>query len=81
MVNMMKSMSKDHQVITISHLPQFAAKGDTHYFVYKDSSTQTAMSNIKKLSNQERILEVAKMIGGDSPSDIAYENAKELLEL
>ncbi|MCZ6692652.1 MAG: DNA repair protein RecN [Bacteroidetes bacterium] len=81
MVNMMKNMSKDHQVITISHLPQFAAKGDTHYFVYKDSSTQTATSNIKKLSNQERILEVAKMIGGESPSDIAYENAKELLEL
>lgn len=81
MVNMMKNMSKNHQVITISHLPQFAAKGDTHYFVYKDSSTKTAMSNIKKLSNQERILEVAKMIGGESPSDIAYENAKELLEL
>ena len=81
MVNMMKNMSKNHQVITISHLPQFAAKGDTHYFVYKDSSTQTAMSNIKKLSNRERILEVAKMIGGESPSDIAYENAKELLEL
>jgi len=81
MVNMMKNMSKNHQVITISHLPQFAAKGDTHYFVYKDSSTKTAMSNIKKLSKQERILEVAKMIGGESPSDIAYENAKELLEL
>ncbi len=79
MVNMMKEMSKNHQVISISHLPQVAAKGDAHYFVYKDSSAAKAVSKIKKLTREERVLEIAKMLGGDNPTDIAFQNAKELL--
>lgn len=79
MVNMMKEMAKNHQVIAISHLPQVAAKGDAHYFVYKDSSSDKAISKIKKLSQDERVQEIAKMIGGNNPSHIAFENAKELL--
>jgi len=79
MVNMMKEMAKNHQVISISHLPQVAAKGDSHYFVYKDSSAAKAVSKIKKLSQEERVLEIAKMLGGDNPTDIAFQNAKELL--
>lgn len=79
MVNMMKVMSKNHQVISISHLPQIAAKGDAHYFVYKDNSSGKAMSNIRKLTPEERVLEIAKMIGGEKPSSIAFENAKELM--
>lgn len=79
MVNMMKEMSKNHQVISISHLPQVAAKGDAHYFVYKDSSAAKAVSKIKQLTQEERIVEIAKMLGGDHPSEIAYQNAKELL--
>jgi len=81
MVGMMKKMSVNHQIVTISHLPQFAAKGDAHFFVYKDESTEKSISKIKKLSHEERVLEIAKMIGGDAPSDIAYANAKELMEL
>lgn len=79
MVNMMKVMAKSHQVITISHLPQVAAKGDAHYFVYKDSSSGKTISRFKKLEYDERIQEIAKMLGGNNPSTIAYENAKELL--
>ncbi|WPP52480.1 DNA repair protein RecN [Catalinimonas niigatensis] len=79
MVHMMKEMAKNHQVIAISHLPQVAAKGDAHYFVYKDSSSDKAVSKIKKLTQEERIREIAKMIGGSNPSNIAFENAKELL--
>jgi DNA repair protein RecN (Recombination protein N) len=79
MVNMMKLMSKNHQVISISHLPQIAAKGDAHYFVYKDNSSGKTKSNIRKLTEEERIMEIAKMIGGEKPSSIAFENAKELL--
>ena len=79
MVGMMKEMSKNHQVIAISHLPQVAAKGDAHYFVYKDNSAAKAVSRIRQLSEEERVTEIAKMIGGNSPSTIAYENAKELL--
>lgn len=81
MVNMMKEMSKNHQVITISHLPQVAAKGDAHYFVYKDSSAGKTVSKFKKLNYDERVIEIAKMLGGNNPSSIAYENAKELLNI
>jgi DNA repair protein RecN (Recombination protein N) len=76
---MMKGMSKKHQLITISHLPQIAAKGDTHYFVYKDNSATKTVSNIKALTPAERVEEIAKMIGGAKPSKIALENAQELL--
>ena len=81
MVNMMKEMAKNHQVLAISHLPQVAAKGDAHYFVYKDNSSAKSVSRIRQLSEDERVEEIAKMIGGNKPSTIAYENAKELLAM
>ena len=77
--NLMKTMSKAHQLITISHLPQIAAKGDAHYFVYKDNSEKKTVSNIKLLGRDERVEEIAKMIGGAKPSKVAMENAQELL--
>jgi DNA repair protein RecN (Recombination protein N) len=76
---MMKAMSKGHQLIAITHLPQIAAKGDAHYFVYKDNTSKKTVSNIKLLNNDERVEEIAKMIGGAKPSKIALENAQELL--
>lgn len=76
---LMKSMAKKHQLITISHLPQIAAKADTHYFVFKDNSSKKTISSIKRLSEQERVEEIAKMIGGEKPSKVAVENARELL--
>jgi DNA repair protein RecN (Recombination protein N) len=77
---LMKTMAKHHQLITISHLPQIAAKADAHYFVFKDNSSSKTVSNIKVLNEQERIEEIAKMIGGAKPSKVAFENAKELIE-
>ena len=77
--NMMKVISKRHQIIAISHLPQIAAKADAHFFVYKDHSASKTTSSIRSLSEQERISEIAKMIGGEKPSRIALENAQELL--
>ncbi|MGC3943362.1 MAG: DNA repair protein RecN [Chryseolinea sp.] len=77
--NMMKVISQRHQIIAISHLPQIAAKADAHYFVYKDHSAAKTTSSIRTLSEQERISEIAKMIGGDKPSRVALENAQELL--
>jgi DNA repair protein RecN (Recombination protein N) len=76
---LMKSMSKEHQLITITHLPQIAAKGDSHYFVFKDNSSKKTVSSIRELKNDERIEEIAKMIGGAKPSKVALENAQELL--
>lgn len=76
---MMKAMSAKHQIITITHLPQIAAKGDLHYFVFKDNSAKKTVSSIRKLSSDERVEEIAKMIGGAVPSKAAIANAKELL--
>src|SRR6185436_14688262 len=76
---LMKGMSNAHQIISISHLPQIAAKGDAHYFVYKDNSAAKTVSSIKRLSDPERVEEIAKMIGGAKPSKVAMENAQELL--
>ncbi len=81
MGTMMRKMAKDHQVIAISHLPQIAAKGDAHYFVYKDNSSERSVSSIKKLSNKQSTETIAKMIGGDFPSESAYVSARELMEL
>ncbi|MDO6439953.1 DNA repair protein RecN [Cyclobacterium sp. 1_MG-2023] len=79
MVRMMQEIATKHQVICISHLPQVAAKGEKHYFVYKDNSSQKTISKIKLLNPEERLLEIAKMISGSNPSTTAFENAKELL--
>ena len=76
---MMKTMSKNHQLMAITHLPQIAAKGNAHFFVYKDNSTDKTISNIRKLSAEERVEELAKMIGGENPSELAYLNARELM--
>lgn len=79
MVRMMQDIAKQHQVICISHLPQVAAKGDQHYFVYKDNSSDKTISKMKLLEGEERILEIAKMIAGANPSANAFESARELL--
>ncbi len=77
--NRMKEMAQRHQVIAISHLPQIAAKADTHYFVFKDNSSSKTESQIRKLESHDRVTEIAKMIGGARPSAINLENAKELM--
>ena len=79
MVGMMQEIAKKHQVICISHLPQVAAKGEKHYFVYKDNSAEKTISKIKLLSKEERETEIAKMIAGSNPSATAFESARELL--
>lgn len=79
MVRMMQKIAENHQVMCISHLPQVAAKGEKHYFVFKDNSAKRTVSKIKLLDAEERLLEIAKMISGSNPSATAYENAKELL--
>jgi DNA repair protein RecN (Recombination protein N) len=81
LVKMMKKMSTRHQVVAITHLPQIAASGDAHYFVYKENDGQRSVSKIKRLANAEREVEIAKMIAGENPTSIAMENARELLRI
>jgi DNA repair protein RecN (Recombination protein N) len=75
----MERLADNLQVITITHLPQMACKGKNHYFVYKDDSSATTYTRIKKLDNHERVLEIAKMLSGDKPGESALQNARELL--
>jgi DNA repair protein RecN (Recombination protein N) len=78
--SIMNQMTKNMQVITITHLPQIASKGQSHLFVYKEDKNNKTFSNIKKLSPDERILEIAKMLSTGKPTEAAISNAKELLK-
>ncbi|MBD1365321.1 DNA repair protein RecN [Mucilaginibacter sp. ZT4R22] len=75
----MERLAQNLQVITITHLPQIAGKGKSHYFVYKDDTDVATKTRIKKLSDDERVLEIAKMLSGDKPGESALQNARELL--
>jgi DNA repair protein RecN (Recombination protein N) len=75
----MERLAGNLQVITITHLPQIASKGKSHYFVYKDDDSATTYTRIKQLTEQERILEIAKMLSGEKPGESALQNARELL--
>lgn len=75
----MEQLSQNLQVITITHLPQIAGKGQNHYFVYKDDEGVTTYTRIKQLDKQERVVEIAKMLSGDNPGESALQNARELL--
>lgn len=75
----MHQMSQQMQVITITHLPQIAAKGHQHYKVYKEVSDHTTTTRLKQLSADERIVEIAEMLSGKEISDTAIIHAKELL--
>jgi DNA repair protein RecN (Recombination protein N) len=78
--SIMNMMAKAMQVITITHLPQIASKGQTHLFVYKEEKNNKTFSNIKKLSSEERVQEIAKMLSTGTPTISAIKNAKELLK-
>ncbi len=77
---MMQDMARKHQVITITHSHQIAAKGQAHYFVFKDNSSTRTVSRIRRLTEQGRVNEIARMIGGEPPSEAAIRNAREFLE-
>ena len=79
MGEIMLQMSRSMQVITITHLPQIAAKGDAHFRVYKEDTKLQTETYIAKLSDSERIDEIAAMLSGKERGVAAVENAKELL--
>jgi DNA repair protein RecN (Recombination protein N) len=76
---MMREMAQSIQVIAITHLHQIAGRGSSHFFVYKDNSSAKTVSRIKQLSQDERIIEIAKMIGGENPTESAIHSAIEML--
>ena len=79
MATIMQQMSKSMQVFTITHLPQIAAKGDTHFKVFKEDVNNVTQTQLKQLSPNDRIVEIAQMLGGTDVSSSAIAHAKELL--
>lgn len=76
----MKEMSAEMQVIGITHLPQIASKGDTHFEVYKEERDHSVTTGIRKLSGEERVGEIARMLSGAEVTGQAIENAKVMLQ-
>lgn len=79
MGGIISDMGKGMQVICITHLPQIASKGQFHLFVYKEESKDKTFTRIKPLNQDERILEIAKMLSSDKPTQAALDNARDLL--
>jgi len=75
----MKSLSSKRQIVCITHQPQIAGKADAHFFVYKEVIGDSVKTNIRQLTNEERITAIAKMLSGEKPTAAAMENAKEMV--
>jgi len=73
------ALASDMQIMAITHLPQIAAKGNSHYFVYKNEKADKTTTGIRKLSADERVGAIAEMLSGKNPGASALQNAKELL--
>ena len=77
---LLRDLSQYHQVICITHQPQVAAKGSRHFYVFKEADKNGRLSTqVRVLKQEERVLAIAKMIGGEQPSEAAMANAKELV--
>lgn len=75
----MKNMAKNRQIIAITHLPQIAAKAENQFKVYKSDIENQTESKITLLSKEERVIEIAKMLSDENPSEAALTNSRELL--
>ena len=75
----MKDLSQSHQLISITHQPQIAAKATAHYFVYKASKGERITTSIRLLNREERITTIAQMLSGEKPTAAALENAREMV--
>lgn len=77
--NILQNIARNMQVITITHLPQIASRGRSHLLVFKTIEQGKARTEIKNIDNQDRILEVAKMLGGERPTEVMLATARELI--
>lgn len=81
MGDIMQDLGTKMQVFTITHLPQIAAKGKEHYFVYKEDTDEQTTTHIKLLNKDERIKEIARMLSGSTLTEASIANAKDLLKI
>jgi DNA repair protein RecN (Recombination protein N) len=76
---LLQELGQARQVLCITHQPQIAAKGQAHLYVYKEQDGKTTHTHVRALAADERVIHIARMIGGDPPSKAALEHANELL--
>ncbi len=79
MGNILRQLSNQHQVVTITHSPQVASKADAHYFIYKKEKEDRVVTKVKALDQEERIRAIATMLSQNPPSDAAIANARQLI--
>ena len=79
MGNILRVLSNHHQVVSITHSPQIAAKADSHYFIYKSDKEDRTITKVRLLDQDERIRAIATMLSQNPPSESAIENARELI--
>lgn len=77
----MKDLAINHQVITITHQPQIAAKANAHYFVFKSGKAAHIATSVRLLNNDERITAIAQMLAGENPTPVALKNAREMMSI
>jgi len=75
----LKAVSQDHQVICITHLPQIASLGDRHFAVEKQVADRRSYTRVRTLSGEDRVREIAKLLGGETVTDAALEGARDLM--
>lgn len=76
---LLKGLAQNHQVVSITHSPQIAAKADAHYFIYKKDREDRTVTNVRLLNPDERVRAIATMLSQSPPSESAIENARELM--
>ncbi len=75
----MKDLARSHQVISITHQPQIAARADAHFFVYKQEMRNGIQTQVRQLNDDERVEKIANMMAGDNPSVTVLQNAREMI--
>ncbi len=75
----LREISKNHQVICITHLPQIAARSDQSYRIYKESDDSKTYTHVERLDSESKVIEIARLLGGEEITEIAIENARELI--
>lgn len=80
MGRILKSLAENQQIISITHSPQIASRAESHFFIYKLVENNRTYTKIKVLDKEGKVMELAKMLSGNPPSDSAIENAKALLD-
>ena len=81
MGQLLGDLSEKYQIITITHSPQVAAYGDEHFYIYKEDSVERSFTKVRKLNEEDRVLEIAHMLSGNPPTPSAISNAKDLIEM